>query len=167
MGRYQQGGLYTLSVSGQVGEQDVLVDYPLEFTDTDVSLELLPRLWAYQKVLALEEQIARFGPEQELLDDILALGLDYRLVTRRTSLFAPDEGVEVNPEPRDLAGGGDDFGDTCPTCDGADLTMGPRTTGARTSGRLRTWRRRRPRPTGWAATLSCATTCGSTWPTGR
>ena len=119
VGRYQQGGLYTLSVSGQVGEQDVLVDYPLEFTDSDVSLELLPRLWAYQKVLALEEQIARFGPEQELLDDILALGLDYRLVTRRTSLFAPDEGVEVNPEPRDLAGGGDDFEDTCPTCDGA------------------------------------------------
>ena len=119
VGRYQQGGLYTLSVSGQVGEKDVLVDYPLEFTDSDVSLELLPRLWAYQKVLALEEQIARFGPEQELLDDILALGLDYRLVTRRTSLFAPDEGVEVNPEPRDLAGGGDDFEDTCPTCDGA------------------------------------------------
>ena len=118
VGRYQQGGLFTLSVSGQVGEKDVLVDYPLEFTDTDVSLDLLPRLWAYQKVLALEEQIARFGPEQELLDDILALGLDYRLVTRRTSLFAPDEGVEVNPEPRDLAGGGDDF-DTCATCDGA------------------------------------------------
>ena len=101
VGRYQQGGPFTLSVSGQVGERDVAVDYPLEFTDTDVSLELLPRLWAYQKVLALEEQIARFGPEQELLDDILALGLDYRLVTRRTSLFAPDEGVEVNPEPRD------------------------------------------------------------------
>ena len=119
VGRYQQGGLFTLSVSGQVGAEDVSVDYPLEFTDTDVSLELLPRLWAYQKVLALEEQIARFGPEQELLDDILALGLDYRLVTRRTSLFAPDEGVEVNPEPRDLALGGDDSEDTCPTCDGA------------------------------------------------
>ena len=114
VGRYQQGGFFTLSVSGQVGEKDVWADFPLELTDTDVSLDLLPRLWAYQKILALEEQIARFGEEQELLDDILALGLDYRLVTRRTSLFAPDEGVEVNPEPRDLAGGGDD----CPTCDG-------------------------------------------------
>ena len=101
VGRYQQGGLFTLSVSGQVGDRDVSKDFSLEFTHTDVSLELLPRLWAYQKVLALEEQIARFGPEPELLDDILALGLDYRLVTRRTSLFAPDEGVEVNPEPRE------------------------------------------------------------------
>ena len=115
VGRYPQGGLFTLSVSGQVGEKDVSADFPLEFTETDVSLDLLPRLWAYQKILALEEQIARFGPELELLDDILALGLDYRLVTRRTSLFAPDEGVEVNPEPRDVAVGG---GDDCPTCDG-------------------------------------------------
>ena len=62
---------------------------------------MIPRLWAYQKVQALEAQIARFGAQQELLDDILALGLDYRLVTRRTSLFAPDEGVEINPEPRE------------------------------------------------------------------
>ena len=133
VGRYQQGGLFTLSVSGQVGDRDVSKDFSLEFTHTDVSLELLPRLWAYQKVLALEEQIARFGPEPELLDDILALGLDYRLVTRRTSLFAPDEGVEVNPEPRDLAGGGafPDSEDTCATCDGAaddgDEDFGPTT----------------------------------------
>ena len=52
-------------------------------------------------------------------------------MTRRTSLFAPDEGVEVNPEPRDLAGGGDDFADSCPTCDGAaddgDEDFGPTT----------------------------------------
>ncbi len=114
VGRYQQGGLFTLSVSGQVGDRDVSRDFPLEFTYTDVSLELLPRLWAYQKVLALEEQIARFGPEPELLDDILALGLDYRLVTRRTSLFAPDEGVEVNPEPRDDRGG-DGLASSSPT----------------------------------------------------
>ena len=79
----------------------MVLDYPLEFTQTEVSGALIPRLWAYQKVQALEAQIARFGAQRELLDDILALGLDYRLVTRRTSLFAPDEGVEINPEPRE------------------------------------------------------------------
>ena len=71
--------------------------------------DLIPRLWAHQKVQALEEQIARFGSQQELLDDILALGLDYRLVTRRTSLFAPDEGVEVIRN-RGTAGTEDDDG---------------------------------------------------------
>ena len=115
VGRYRGGGTFTLSLIGHVGEENVSVDFPLEFTQTDVSGSLIPRLWAYQKIQALEEQIARFGEQQELLDDILALGLEYRLVTRRTSLFAPDDGVEVNPEPRDeLAFGdfGDSFGTT-------------------------------------------------------
>ena len=101
VGRYRGGGTFTLSLVGHVGEENVSLDFPLEFTQTDVSGSLIPRLWAYQKIQALEEQIARFGEQQELLDDILALGLEYRLVTRRTSLFAPDDGVEVNPEPRD------------------------------------------------------------------
>ena len=101
VGRYRGGGAFTLRVSGHLGEERVVLDYPLEFTQTEVSGALIPRLWAYQKVQALEAQIARFGAQRELLDDILALGLDYRLVTRRTSLFAPDEGVEINPEPRD------------------------------------------------------------------
>ena len=101
VGRYRDGGTFTLSLTGHVGEESVRLDFPLEFTQTDVADSLIPRLWAYQKVQALEEQIARFGEQQELLDAILALGLDYRLVTRRTSLFAPDEGVEVNPQPRE------------------------------------------------------------------
>ena len=117
VGRYRGGGIFTLSLIGHVGEENVSVDFPLEFTQTDVSGGLIPRLWAYQKIQALEEQIARFGEQQELLDDILTLGLEYQLVTRRTSLFAPDDGVEVNPEPRDgeLAFG--DFGDSFGTTD--------------------------------------------------
>lgn len=101
VGRYRGGGSLTLNLTGHVGDETVSLDFPLEFTQTDVSGTLIPRLWAYQKVQALEGQIARFGEQQELLDDILTLGLDYRLVTRRTSLFAPDDGVEVNPEPRE------------------------------------------------------------------
>ena len=117
VGRYRGGGTFTLSLTGHVGEENVSVDFPLEFTQTDVSGSLIPRLWAYQKIQALEEQIARFGEQQELLDDILALGLEYRLVTRRTSLFAPDDGVEVNPQPRDEELAFDDFFDPGSTTD--------------------------------------------------
>ena len=119
VGRYRGGGTFTLSLTGHVGEENVSVDFPLEFTQTDVSGSLIPRLWAYQKIQALEEQIARFGEQQELLDDILALGLEYRLVTRRTSLFAPDDGVEVNPQPRgdEVALEFGDFGDLFGTTD--------------------------------------------------
>ena len=119
VGRYRGGGTFTLSLTGHVGEESVSVDFPLEFTQTDVSGGLIPRLWAYQKIQALEEQIARFGEQQELLDDILTLGLEYQLVTRRTSLFAPDDGVEVNPQPRgeEVALNFGDFGDSFGTTD--------------------------------------------------
>jgi hypothetical protein len=63
-----------------------------------VHLEPVARLWAHQKVQALEAEIDRYGMQQEVLDDILDLGLTYRLVTSRTSLFAPDEGAVINPE---------------------------------------------------------------------
>ena len=117
VGRYRGGGTFTLSLTGHVGDENVSLDFPLEFTQTDVSDSLIPRLWAYQKVQALEGQIARFGEQQELLDDILTLGLDYRLVTRRTSLFAPDDGVEVNPEPREGELAFEDPGDFSGTTD--------------------------------------------------
>ena len=116
VGRYRGGGTFTLSLIGHMGNESVSLNFPLEFTEADVSTDflgsLIPRLWAYQKIQALEEQIARFGEQQELLDDILALGLEYQLVTRRTSLFAPDDGVEVNPEPSDELAFGDSFGTT-------------------------------------------------------
>ena len=72
-------------------------------------LTSIARLWAHHRVQALEDQIAQFGPLEELVQDILRLGLDYRLVTRATSLFAPEEGIQVNPEPRQ-GGGGEDEG---------------------------------------------------------
>ena len=63
--------------------------------DEAVRRSPLPRLWAWNKVKALEAQIVRSGPMTELLEQILALGLDYRLVTRMTALFAPEEGIQI------------------------------------------------------------------------
>ncbi|NKB66057.1 MAG: VWA domain-containing protein [Candidatus Latescibacteria bacterium] len=115
VGRYLVGGPFTLTLSGQVQEDQLELEFPLELAQADTSRALLPRLWAHQKVQALEDQIARFGTQNELLDNILALGLDYRLVTRRTSLFAPDDGVEVNPRPRNVGGTPTAVGDDRPT----------------------------------------------------
>ena len=87
----------------------------------------------------------------------LALGLDYRLVTRRTSLFAPDEGVEVNPEPRDVAVGCcDDFPDSAGGDDGDE---GDEDGAAHVGGGDG-----RDRLTGWAATSCCRTMSGATGP---
>jgi len=69
-----------------------------------VSLDPVARLWAARKVQGLESQIARYGTRQELLDAVLRLGLDYRLVTRMTSLFAPEEGVVIDPTGQEGSG---------------------------------------------------------------
>ena len=98
VGRYEVGGDFNLRLEGMVHDQVLSLEYPLALTRSDTSLPLIPRLWAHQKVQALEALIDRYGTNQELLDDILALGLTYRLVTRRTSLFAPDDNVVVSPE---------------------------------------------------------------------
>ena len=101
VGRYLSGGPFMLKLEGRAEDQVLSLEYPLEFAAEDTDQPLIPRLWAHQKVQALEGHIARFGPQREVLDDILDLGLTYRLVTRRTSLFAPDDDVIVNPEPRE------------------------------------------------------------------
>jgi len=98
VGRYETGGDLGLRLEGTVYDELVTLDFPLVLSQTDTSLSFIPRLWAYQKVQALEGMIDRYGTNQEILDDILDLGLTYRLVTRRTSLFAPDDDVVVNPE---------------------------------------------------------------------
>lgn len=98
VGRYTGGGEFTLKLTGRLQDRSLTLEYPLRFAQADTAQPLIPRLWAHQKVQALEDQIARFGQQQELLDDILRLGLDYRLVTRMTSLFAPDDNIIVNPE---------------------------------------------------------------------
>ena len=97
VGRYRRGGAFTLKLVGRIQDREEVFEYPLAVEEATADRPIIPRLWAHQKVQALEAQIARFGPQPELLDGILQLGLAYRLVTRRTSLFAPDESVVVNP----------------------------------------------------------------------
>ena len=101
VGRYTAGGSLTFRLRGWVQDEEVVIEYPIALAETDKSRAIIPRLWAHRKVQSLDEQIDRFGENAELLADILNLGLEYRLVTRRTSLFAPDPEVAVNPEPEE------------------------------------------------------------------
>jgi hypothetical protein len=52
-----------------------------------------------QKIHALEAQIAGIGQQAELRHHILDWGLSYHWVTRRRSLYAPDNDIIVDPEP--------------------------------------------------------------------
>lgn len=103
VGRYTTGGAVTVSLSRTVEDEQVSIDYPVEFMEEGEGLAGIPRLWAHQKVQTLENQVQLDG-NSKLSDDILALGLEYRLVTSLTSLFAPDNEIVVNPEPEESEG---------------------------------------------------------------
>ena len=66
VGLYRGGGDFMLKLNGRVQDDSVSLEYPLEFTAQDTAQGLIPRLWAHQKVQALEAEIARFGPQREL-----------------------------------------------------------------------------------------------------
>ena len=111
VGRYTRGGDVTVGLEGRVADQPVALSWPLHLAlpdslasgsaASDSSLPMVARLWAIRTVESLENLIARWGANQELSDDILRLGLTYRLVTSRTSLYAPDPELLVNPEAGD------------------------------------------------------------------
>lgn len=103
VGRYVSGGDAQVVLTGVVAGEGVSQEYPVTLAEDGSALDVIPRLWAYEKVQSLERQILRTG-DSELSDDILNLGLAYRLVTSRTALFAPDEDVVVNPEPEEESG---------------------------------------------------------------
>ena len=98
VGRYGDGGDINIRLEGSIEEEEVALDYPVHLAALGQALPVIPRLWAHQKVQTLEYLMAA-GGGGELSDDILALGLEYRLVTSRTSLFALDDEVVVSPEP--------------------------------------------------------------------
>ena len=64
----------------------------------------LVRLWAWQEIRELESQ-HELHPSSELLDHIRDLGLRHRLVTRMTSLFAPEEGIQIEDRLKHGSGG--------------------------------------------------------------
>ena len=73
--------------------------FPLRAEDND----WLPRLWATRRVGWLMEQIRSNGEQRELVDEVVALGTRYGIVTPYTSFLALEPGAvgedEARPRP--------------------------------------------------------------------
>lgn len=74
--------------------------------DSAPRLSGIARLWAKQKVDALEYRIGRDATEETIKPEIVALATEHHLVTRFTSLIAVDK-TPVRPSDAPLAGMGD------------------------------------------------------------
>lgn len=93
-GRYHGGHMATVTLSGVANGEALSYRYPDQALAQQGGEAAVARLWAARKIGALLQQIRREGPDEELVDAIVDLGLQYGIVTPYTSAFVPEPGLE-------------------------------------------------------------------------
>ncbi len=90
-GRYRRAGRYTLTLKGSVGGQTRTFTYPADLVGENKGADFIPRLWATRKVGTLLDEIRLHGHNQELVDEVVRLGMEYGIVTPYTSSLVEEE----------------------------------------------------------------------------
>ena len=91
-GRYEQGGLYPVTLRGAMGGEQFSLTKDVLFGDPTRNNRAVARLWAQAKIDALLEEISRFGEAKELVNAIIDLSIRFSILTKYTALYAdPDD----------------------------------------------------------------------------
>ncbi|MDI7268580.1 MAG: VIT and VWA domain-containing protein, partial [Myxococcota bacterium] len=109
LGRYRGDGEVSVSLGGDVGRQTKTFTYDVGFPNRESDNDFLPHLWATRKVGYLLDNIRLGGENQEVREEVIALGRRYGIVTPYTSYLV----TEDQPAPQQIRLGGrdrDDFG---------------------------------------------------------
>jgi Ca-activated chloride channel family protein len=89
VGRYREGGTTDITLQGKVNELPQTYIFPNQSfasnTSTSIQHSFIPHLWATRKIGYLLNHIRLQGPDQELVDQIVALSIRYGIVTPFTS----------------------------------------------------------------------------------
>jgi len=93
MGRYRNTGTTDVHLSGYVGEEKQSYDYREMVFLTEGGQEHLPRLWAARKIGSLLSDIRLYGPNEELVQQVVRLSIRYGIVTPYTSYLVTEENV--------------------------------------------------------------------------
>jgi len=92
LGLYQGGGIYTVTLGGNMRSDSVSYTSPVQFADTIGGYRFVPRLWAKLKIDHILDQISIYGENQELVDQIIELSLRFQILTPYTAFYSdPDE----------------------------------------------------------------------------
>ena len=110
VGRYRQGGSADITLTGQVNGETQTFTFPdqpfatgLERRPETPALQTIPRLWATRKIGFLLNHIRLNGPDQETIDQIVALSIRYGIVTPYTSYLVTEEVALGEAAIEDLA----------------------------------------------------------------
>jgi len=95
VGRYHGSADVAITLRGSVNGQKITYQYPNQHLVTDGGEPFVARLWATRKIGALLAQIRRTGPNQELINAITSLSLQYGVVTPYTSYLVEEPNVQA------------------------------------------------------------------------
>lgn len=91
-GRYTGSGATKITVRGQAGGEEKVFTFEANFPEKETTNDYLPRLWAGRKVAYLVDSIRLTGrADKEVVDEIVALGKRYGIVTPYTSFLITEE----------------------------------------------------------------------------
>ncbi|HEX04822.1 MAG TPA: VWA domain-containing protein, partial [Bacteroidetes bacterium] len=90
-GQYTQPGETMIELSASFAGVDTSITYgPFTFTDGDTtSFSFVPRMWAIQKIDYWLAWMAVYGEDQEIIDMIIELSLQYGILTEYTGFNTP------------------------------------------------------------------------------
>jgi Ca-activated chloride channel family protein len=94
-GRYKGAGKATIRLRGRSGAADVSLDIPVDLPAQTPDRPHVAQIWAKARVERLLDDIRVGGPNVELRDEVLRLGLTHQLVTPYTSFLVVEDGVRI------------------------------------------------------------------------
>jgi Ca-activated chloride channel family protein len=89
-GRYRHGSNAMIRVSGVAEGKPISYTLPVGLPAVAMEHDVLAQVWARRKIEDLSEQMY-YGDDPEVVEEITALALDYRLMSQYTSFVAVDE----------------------------------------------------------------------------
>ncbi len=99
LARYSGDSRAQITVTGTHGTSTRRISSRVDFTNHDSTTAFVPRLWAVQRVAALDAARRRFGASDEIDDELKALGQQYGIPTPLTSYFVKEPQTLGQPLP--------------------------------------------------------------------
>ncbi|MFS8086400.1 MAG: VIT domain-containing protein, partial [Acidobacteriota bacterium] len=94
-GRYTGKGQGTIRLKGKMSGHDYIREIPVDFSNTQTQHDVLSTLWARTRIDDLMSQDFKAAQQGEMKDEvkqnIIQLGIEYRLMTQFTSFVAVEE----------------------------------------------------------------------------
>jgi Ca-activated chloride channel family protein len=104
VGRYKGAGPMPVVLTGYSRDRKVMIADVAVFPEVDATARNVGTMWATRQVAFLMDQIAAHGENKEVVDEIVRLGVEFRVASPYTSfLVVPEkELAALSPEEREV-----------------------------------------------------------------